>query len=417
MLLDSSNHSSWNIWSKLSFRLVCSYFLLYIFLMFFGGFFETPFRWIGTNILNITYEYDRSGFGSGDNTYAYVSLFVNVVLALIIFAAWSFLDRKRASYNAFYYWFKVLLRIFLIFFMFTYGFVKVFQIQFQSPSLIRLLQPLGEMSPMGLAWTYMGYSKGFGAFAGIMEIIGGILLIPRRTIALGAFIIIGVMAQVAMMNFTFDIPVKLFSIHLVLMAIVLFVSDSKRFFYAFINDKKYAFQTSYHPIKEKDYHYIMFWIKLVGLIFVLSFAVIFGYNTEKKMGPNNPANLSEFYGIWETEHFIKNGDTLLPLITNNDYWRYLILERKNQSTVKTMTDNLERYYFEVDTLEQKLSMYKPDGDKDSLNISYTYKTKTLHLKGILEEDSIDVYLSLKNLEDFPLTSRGFNWINERPYNR
>jgi hypothetical protein len=135
------------------------------------------------------------------------------------------------------------------------------------------------------------------------------------------------------------------------------------------------------------------------------------------MGPNNPENLSEFYGIWKTKHFIKNGDTLLPLITNNDYWRYLILERKNQSTVKTMTDNLERYYFEVDTLEQKLSMYKPDGDKDSLNISYTYKTKTLHLKGILEEDSIDVYLSLKNLEDFPLTSRGFNWINERPYNR
>jgi hypothetical protein len=385
--------------------------------MFFSGLFETPFRWVGSKVLDITYNYDRNGFGSGDNTYAYITCFINVISALIIFIIWSIADYKRPNYNKFYYWFKVLLRLFLIFFMFTYGFVKVFQIQFQSPSLTLLLQPIGEMSPMGLAWTYMGYSKAFGAFAGLMEIIGGVLLIPRRTITLGAFIIIGVMVQVAMMNFTFDIPVKLFSIHLVLMAMVLFVSDSKRFFYAFVKDKKYSFQTSYHPIKEKDYHYMVFWIKLVGLIFVISFAIIFGYNTEKKMGPNNPANLSEFYGIWETKHFIKNGDTLLPLLTNNDYWRYLILEQKGKSSVKTMENRLEPYYFEVDTLAKKVSMYSPNKDKDSLNMDYQFRINSLELKGVLDGDSLNVFLTLKDLNDFPLKSRGFRWINERPYNR
>ncbi|MBO3115638.1 hypothetical protein J4050_02705 [Winogradskyella sp. DF17] len=407
----------WSRWSKWTFRLVCSYFLLYIFLMFFSGLFETPFRWIGLEVLGISYEYDRSGFGSGDNTYAYITCFVNVVLAFFCFILWSLIDRKRPNYNTFYYWFKVVLRLFLIIFMFTYGFVKVFQIQFQSPSLIRLLQPIGEMSPMGLAWTYMGYSKGFGAFAGLMEIIGGILLIPRRTIALGSFIIMGVMTQVAMMNLFFDIPVKLFSIHLVLMAVVLFASDSKRFWYAFVRNSTTEIEPSYHPVKEKDYHYILFWVKLVGFIFVFSFALIFGYNTEKKRSPNNKANISEFYGIWETKRFIKNGDTILPLITNKEYWRYLILERKRRSVVKTMANQLERYYFNVDTATHKISMYSPEGDKDSLNISYEYDMKTLRLKGLLEDDSIEVLLTLKNLNNFPLKSRGFRWINERPYNR
>lgn len=416
-MISPLEHKAWPIWSKLAFRLVCSYFLLYILLMFFSGLFETPIRWIGSEVLGISYEYDRNGFGSGDNTYAYITCFVNVVLALLSFVIWSLIDRKRTSYNTLYYWFKVILRLFLIVFMFSYGFVKIFQIQFQSPSLIRLLQPIGEMSPMGLAWTYMGYSKGFGAFAGFMEILGGMLLIPRRTIALGSFIIIGVMTQVAVMNLTFDIPVKLFSIHLVLMALVLFLSDSKRFWYAFVRNSKTELSSSYHPVKEKDYHYILFWIKLVGLIFVLSFALIFGYNTEKKRSPNNKANISEFYGIWETNRFIKNGDTILPLITNKDYWRYLILERKGRSVVKTMGDELMRYYFDVDTLAQKISMYPPDREKDSLNISYQHQQTLLQLKGVIEGDSLEVLLSLKDLSDFPLKTRGFNWINERPYNR
>lgn len=417
MLVHPAEKKIWSKWSKWTFRLICSYFLLYIFLMFFGGLFETTFRWVGSKVLNITYDYDRNGFGSGDNTYAYISCFVNIVLAIFCLAIWSLIDRKRPNYNRFYYWFKVILRIFLIFFMFTYGFVKVFQIQFQSPSLVRLLQPIGEMSPMGLAWTYMGYSKGFGAFAGLMEIIGGILLIPRRTIALGSFIIMGVMTQVAMMNLFFDIPVKLFSIHLVLMAVVLFVSDSKRFWYVFVRNSVVEENLSYHPVKEKDYHYILFWVKLVSFIFVISFALIFGYNTEKKRGPNNKDNLSEFYGIWETKRFIRNGDTVLPLLSKNKRWRYLILERKAQSVVKTMADQLERYRFEVDTSTRKISMYNPKGDKDSLNLTYQYNIKSLHLKGLLEGDSIEVLLTLKNLNDFPLMSRGFHWINERPYNK
>ena len=121
--------------------------------------------------------------------------------------------------------------------MFIYGFAKIFKVQFSEPSLTRLLQPVGEMSPMGLAWTYMGHSEGFNVFVGCMEVLGGLLLIPRKTLTLGAFITMGVMMQVAMMNLFYDIPVKLFSIHLIAMATVIFLADWKRFTQVFIKNE------------------------------------------------------------------------------------------------------------------------------------------------------------------------------------
>jgi 4-amino-4-deoxy-L-arabinose transferase-like glycosyltransferase len=39
-----------------------------------------------------------------------------------------------------------------------YGFAKVFPLQFAQPSAFRLGQQLGDMSPMGLLWTFMGFS-------------------------------------------------------------------------------------------------------------------------------------------------------------------------------------------------------------------------------------------------------------------
>ena len=56
------------------------------------------------------------------------------------------------------YWFQVILRVFLFLAMTLYGLAKIFKGQFPDPSLEQLLQPVGEMSPMGLAWTFMGHS-------------------------------------------------------------------------------------------------------------------------------------------------------------------------------------------------------------------------------------------------------------------
>ena len=414
-ILTQEYKEHWSTLSKVLFRLLFTYFVLYILLALVSPLFETPYRWIGKAIFGINYEYEVSGNGSGDHTFAYITLFVNAVSTFIIFIFWNILDRKRKSYNKLLYWFLVFLRIVIVASMLLYGFVKIFKLQFPSASLTHLLDPLGDFSPMGLAWTYMGFSKGFNVFVGFLEVLGGLLLIPRRTQTLGSFIVIGVMTQVAVMNFCYDIPVKLFSIHLVLMALVIFITDN-RFLNVFIKNKAVEKYNYYHPVKNAKYHKVVFWIKSIGLFIIVSFISFNFYTTESHRGNNRKKPL--LYGIWEASYFIKNGDTLQPLITDNFRWRYLIVDLKDEATVKTMDDLKHQYKFITDSTSQKVMIHKKDSDSEDYNFNYKHPNyEFLQLDGIIESDTLHIIFSKKDHEKFNLNSRGFNWINERPYNR
>jgi hypothetical protein len=414
-LLTQEYRENWSTASKVLFRLLFTYFVLYILLAFLSPLFETQYRWIGKVIFGIQYEYEVSGNGSGDHTFAYITLFVNVVLTLVIFILWNILDRKRASYNKFQYWFLVFLRIVLIAAMIVYGFVKIFKIQFPSASLTHLLDPLGDFSPMGLAWTYMGFSKGFNVFVGFLELLGGLLLIPRRTQTLGSFIIMGVMAQVAMMNFCYDIPVKLFSLHLILMAMVIFITDH-RFLNVFINNKAVKAYNYYHPIESKKYHKIIFWVKSIGLFFIVSFISFNLYTTMSHRGENRKKPM--LYGIWEATTFIQNGDTLQAIVTDNYRWRYLIVDLKDEATVKTMDDIKHEYKFIADSTTQKVMIHRKGSESEIYNFNYENPNPNyLLLDGIIGSDTLDIIFTRKEHEKFNLKSRGFNWISERPYNQ
>ena len=415
-MLSQAYRDTWSSRNKLIFRFVFCYFLLYMSLMFGSGFLEIPIRWIGRYIFHIPYDYEVSGFGSGDNTYSYLSLFLNVIIAVVLTGIWTILDRQRKEYNTPFYWFLVALRFFIFSAMLVYGFVKVFQIQFQPPSLSRLLQPLGEFSPMGLAWTYMGYSKGFGMFAGLMEILGGILLVYRSTATLGAFIVIGVMTQVAMMNLMFDIPVKLFSIHIVFMALIIFLTDTQRFLNVFIKNKPTQSYAFFHPMTSRSYHKVINILKKIGLALLLIAGCILGYLGELNMSDIN--HRPALYGIWETEQIIKNGDTMPPLLSDKHRWRYLIIERKGSVIVKTMNDELLRYKSSIDTSDFSIELIGSKKATDSFKLKYDrLQHSILHLHGSHKQEELSMLFRKKDIDSFTLINTGFRWINERPFNK
>lgn len=416
MLLSQEYQEQWSGTSTMVFRFLFCYFTAYILLIFCGSLFESPVIWLGKNVLGIDYSFEANGYGSGDNTYAYVILFVNMGIAILATFIWSLANRNRKAYNQMLYWFLIIIRVSLICTMFLYGFVKVFQIQFPSPSLIRLLEPLGNFSPMGLAWTYMGYSKGFGMFAGCLEILGGLLLIPRRTQTLGALVIIGVMVHVAMMNFMFDIPVKLLSIHLIIMAGIIFITDSKRFLQVFVKNEPTTRYVYYAPVTDTSYPKTIFWVKTIGLVLLMGTGILLGSMTE--IARSDVSDRSLLYGIWEAKRVIQNKDTIPPLITDSKRWRYLIIDQKNSAIVKYMDDSKAYFKFKTDTLSQTISMYGLKKDTVTNNLSYSYPSySVLEIEGILENDSVAIFLQRKNLDNFLLKSRGFHWINERPLNK
>ena len=81
----------------------------------------------------------------------------------------------------------------------------------------RLAEPLGNYSPFALMWTFMGYSKPYTIFAGVGEVIGGVLLLFRKTTTLGASLSCGVMANVLALDSSYGVGLRvLVSLYLLL---------------------------------------------------------------------------------------------------------------------------------------------------------------------------------------------------------
>src|SRR5512138_3299341 len=148
--------------------------------------------------------------GSGDTSYGWASLWFMLSVALIGMMAWSIIERNRTQYTKLNYWLCLFTRYYVAMVLFLYGIIKLFGMQMPFPSYSQLATPLGDLLPMRLSWLFIGYSTPYQFFSGLMETIPAILLLYRRTATLGVLIATGVFINVAALNLSYDIPVKIF---------------------------------------------------------------------------------------------------------------------------------------------------------------------------------------------------------------
>ena len=101
---------------------------------------------------------------------------VSLLAAFIV----SYFHRQRKNFQSLLSWLIIILRYSLAFSMLVFGFAKVFYLQFRYPDLAKLEQPIGQVSPMGLLWLFMGYSKTYCIFTGVLDVIAGLLFISKQ---------------------------------------------------------------------------------------------------------------------------------------------------------------------------------------------------------------------------------------------
>lgn len=80
---------------------------------------------------------------------------------------------------------------------------------------------------MGLLWTFMGASMAYTIFAGSAEALAVLLFIPRLA-TLGGLAAMAVLTNVFMLNMCYDVPVKLYSFNLLMMAMFLVAPNVRR---------------------------------------------------------------------------------------------------------------------------------------------------------------------------------------------
>jgi hypothetical protein len=181
--------------------------------------------WTAAHVFGIKSPLVYMGSGSGDKTLDWVFSFCVLVFAALVAGIWSVLDRKRASYVTLHKWFRLFIRFSLAGQMILYGLLKVIPVQMVFPALTTLIQPYGQFSPMGVLWSSIGASPAYETFVGFAETLGGVLLGVPRTAMLGALICLADLIDVFLLNMTYDVPVKLFSFHLILMALFLLAPE------------------------------------------------------------------------------------------------------------------------------------------------------------------------------------------------
>ena len=189
---------------------------------------STVVLWTEAHVLRIAHPIPWAETGSGDRIFDWATTFCLLIVSVFATALWSILDRKRQNYSTLYKWFLLFIRFALAGQMISYGMNKAFPLQMPFPFLTTLLEPYRNLSPMGVLWSSIGASQAYEIFAGCAELLGGIMLIFPRTAMLGALVCLVDMIQVFMLNMTYDVPVKLLSFQLLLLALFLLAPDLKR---------------------------------------------------------------------------------------------------------------------------------------------------------------------------------------------
>lgn len=421
--------NNWSFAQKLFFRFFAAYFFIFIFPFPIGylpltdtlntwlnGFWDVLVPWAGKYILHVGYPITIKPNGSGDTTYNYVQLFLIAVLAIIAAIIWSAFDRKRKSYDLLLYWITVYVRYYLAFTMMSYGFYKIIKTQFPFP-FYNLNETYGESSPMGLLWNFMGYSTAYNMFTGLAEAIGGFLLLFRKTVTFGALMSITVLSNIVALNFCFDVPVKIYSGNLLLMAIFIAVPDIQRVINFFFRNRAVP-AVNIQPKFPKR------WMKItwVAVKFLLIAVVIYTTITQVWGGytsyGDKAIQKAPMFGIYNVERFVRNHDTLLPLTTDTSQWKDVNISYAGYATIKMMNDSVKGYSFTPDTTKRTIEIfiYSDTAHKSTLHYKLSDSAHYI-LNGKLKDDSVYIVMKKVDLNKLRLINRGFHWINEYPYNR
>ena len=378
-----------------------------------------PFRdvvfWTAAHLFGLKTPLVYSGSGSGDKQFDWVLLFCMVIASVIGTAAWTALDRKRQNYATLQKWFALFLLLCMGGQMFSYGMVKALPLQMPYPYLPRLVERFGDFSPMGVLWWSVGAAPAYETFAGCAELLGGLLLISRRTRMLGLMICAADMTQVFVLNMTYDVPVKLLSFHLILISFLLLWPARRRIVnFLLLGRATDAPDDTVLFTRVRTRNIVMgvvafLWIWMLGNQAYGAWVLWHQY------GPG--AEKSALYGIWDIQDYSLDGKEQPMVITDAKAWRGMIFDFPDYADIELMAGSRDC----ESTIDKHASTITLSDPRDkNWQAQFKYERPAfdrLMLQGSVAGHKATLHLQRVDEKKFLLESRGFHWVQNYPFNR
>ncbi|MEW6130518.1 MAG: hypothetical protein AB1757_26020 [Acidobacteriota bacterium] len=286
--------------------------------------------WVNSPLALIFEDTRYALFESADLLALVLSLAVGVVMTIRAEAK----RRRSENVGASRYYLQTAVRYLLVYIFLVYGFAKVFGQQFYSAAST-LDTAVGELSGLQLTWRFFGYSYAYTLFVAAAQIISAMLLMFRRTTTLGAVILLPVITNIVIINFTHHIPVKLYSSFYLIMVNFLLFLDFRRLKALFWDNRTFAQPTIQLPPTSK-------WRRVIKTLIITAFFMA-------TIGENYYANKSDasgieptMKGVWEVTEYRVNE---LPVSDSQAaVWQRVYFDFAFRIAIKTENPK-PKYYF------------------------------------------------------------------------
>lgn len=355
--------------------------------------------------------------GSGDQKFIWSFVFCLVIVAVVATLIWSVLDRRRPNYQALQAWFLLFIRLCLGGQMLLYGFAKAIPTQMPAPALATLLQPYGQFTPASVLWNQVGTSPTYEILLGCAEVLGGLLLFVPRTATVGAMLSLVSLAQVFVLNMTFDIPVKILSFHLMLLSMVLLAPQARRLANLLVLNRPSEPALQPDPFRTKRTRRIAIALQAALGVWMLIGFLDTGIKYWNEGGGGSPK--PPLYGIWAVSEFTRDGVPVPPLTTDETRWQRLVFDVQGM-TYQKMDGTLVPAVAAVDPAAHTIAVSGPPETPQAQPTpiaTFTFEqaaSDRLTLNGQLNGRPVTISLQQVDLHSFPLRSRGFNWVQDYP---
>ena len=333
-------------------------------------------------------------FGSGivyASTFGYVAYLTTALVGAAAAAIiWSLLDRRRLSYDRAHAVLGVYLRYLLAAVALGYGAMKVIPVQFAPAPLTALITPLGDVTRMRLLWYFMGTSTAYIVFTGLVEVVGGLLLLSRRTTALGAALLAAAFANVTMLNLGYEVGVQLNATIYMLMAIVLLAPDARRIWSAFVTAGE-------APAARSP------WTRRLGFLTKAVIVVLLiTVNFRAAYVAKRDAVLPLLYGIYDVVDFTRDGASL-PAGDPERWLRFVVAERGAAAIQSTIGGRVTQFTATEDAANSVLTLTPRSTKAGALTFRYTRRSDGgLDLIGRVDGHDVQARLQPIDLATFPL---------------
>jgi uncharacterized membrane protein YphA (DoxX/SURF4 family) len=337
--------------------------------------------------------------GSGDRLFDYVRAACCLGFSLLLA---GFFSARRPTNPAHLdrlsrWWARYYLGIAML----GYGLAKIFRSQFADLPADWFATPLGEASPMGLVWRFMGSSAPYAIIAGLLEFIGGLLLLFPRTSPAGALFLLPVLGNVVLLNFCYDVPVKLGSTHYFLIALVLSAPSLRTVFELLVLRRPVAppdLGTAWDSPRAKR-----FAAPLRVLLLVLLGG---GFLYQRQSIPAAPGIVPRAYQAASLPARDDKAEVPAP-----ETWEQLFIDSFGWVAVRAAHG--ESFYLGSLDPQQAEKLFLREAQGEFLQIEKT-PDGLLRLSGTFQGKALRAEFVPKAL---PLVETGFHWVQEAPNNR